>query len=240
MPNFDYSRTIFPMLIADKCTDTAPIVGEYIGTCFYSTLENYPIIFTAKHVLESYRQELVDQKKDIYIATRFGRKPAIKLEGAIIDHKSIDFGAFVLAGNTVSDSISELNAIPIEHSDLQLGTDVFTIGYPNSHGVYDDPIGLKVPNIYTFCFKGFIISYGDDVPQGGTRKTYMLNFPGMSGLSGAPLMLLREERFACAGILIGNRTIRTGEEVHNFAIALDASPLLELKDIISNYKANRE
>lgn len=232
MPNFDWSKTIFPLLAAKSDPSVEPSAPHFIGTSFFSTIGGYPFLFTARHVIDPYKDSLIKRETDLFIATPYGKQRVIKLAGAIVEHKFVDVCAYLIVGDVYTKHQTDFVPIDIDFTDLQLGTEVLSFGFPESGPVYDDGTKQKILEVHYYCFKGYISNIEDGSWLGGTRKTYKVNFPGMPGLSGAPLMLPKEGRLVCCGIMMGEVKIA---QLYSFGIVCDASPLLEFKGILDDF-----
>ena len=233
--NFNWSKTIFPLLIADLNNDGIPSHHQYLGTCFFTIMEGFPLIVTAKHVIDNFDEELQKGSKCLIIATRYGEsgeKSALRLLCGVAYHKKIDIGILVLEPNFYNKYTSEFKMLEISYQELPMGTDVFTFGYPDSLEVYDEFYKGKVPQISNFCFKGYISNIVDETEFGGTERTYYLSFAGMPGISGAPLMLQIGDKVLCAGLMFKNKRL---DDRYEFGLACDAHPLLEMKKIIKDF-----
>lgn len=235
---FDWSKTIFPLLVADCGDNGRPMNPTFLGTCFFTIMEGYPIIVTAKHVIEGQEDNIRDGSKNLFIATRYGIHDVLRLPpgSGMAFHKRVDIGILLLEPKFFNRYKNEFKPLEINFSELPLGTEVFTFGYPDSAEIYDEFSREKVPTINNFCFRGYISNIADESVVGGTKRTYFLSFSGMPGISGAPLMSKAADTLNCVGLVIGSKLL---DSKYEFGLACDAEPLLEMKNIIKDFKNNR-
>ncbi|MDH3891842.1 MAG: serine protease [candidate division Zixibacteria bacterium] len=232
---FDWSKTIFPLLIADCGENGQPVNPKFLGTCFFTVMEGYPIFVTAKHVIEGYEDKIGDGSKNLFFATRYGKNDAIGLPAGsgVAFHNRIDIGILIIEPRSFARYKDEFRQLEISYSELPLGTEVFTFGYPDSAEIYDEFSRKKVPTINNFCFKGYVSNIADESVVGGTKRTYFLSFSGMPGISGAPLVSKGDDKLNCVGLVFSNKLL---DGRYEFGLACDAEPLLDMKTIISDFK----
>jgi hypothetical protein len=235
---FDWSKTIFPLLVADSGDNGRPINPKFLGTCFFTIMEGYPIIVTAKHVIADYQDGIGDGSKNLFIATRYGNQDVIGLPpgSGVAFHNRVDIGILLWEPKSFNMHKSDFKPLEISYSELPLGTEVFTFGYPDSAEIYDEFSREKVPTINNFCFRGYVANIADESVVGGTKRTYFLSFSGMPGISGAPLMSKAAETLKCVGLVIGSKLL---DSKYEFGLACDAEPLLEMRNIIKDFKNNK-
>jgi len=199
MPSFNYSKTIFPLLFVETDENDQPVTINYIGTCFFTAIANFPCLITAKHVLEGCREI----RGHFYIATKYGAQDALKIIGGVVINKHFDIGAIIIDPSYYSQHKDEFSPIDILEKELELGTDVVTFGYPGSMPVKTETKwkSLSEITIDQGVFKGYVQNIVDEKEQGGSQKTYMLNFPGKEGLSGAPLLIQKDDNIYCTGVI---------------------------------------
>ncbi len=126
MVEFNWSKSIFPLISCKFDKDGLPYDRAVLGTSFFATMEGYPLLISAKHVLRIF-------KDDTYtpcILTRYGSKPALKLSGAIVEHATMDFALMVLNQGFYKSYRDEFKPIHIKYEEMKLGQDIFTFGYP--------------------------------------------------------------------------------------------------------------
>ncbi len=244
---FNWGKSIFPIIGCEFDAQDLPKNPVFLGTGFLAIIEGYPVLISAKHVLGGFE----NSESKPCIATRFGARPILKLSGAVVEHQKTDITFFLLEPKLYEEHKEELSPIPITYASLHIGMDVFTVGYPNSRVFSNYPVDTKVLEIDQFYFKGYISNIVDTTDIQGVKRTYLLNFPAMQGISGAPLLIATNNGIACVGFIFKQKSSSekvdekmveiAGEKIpipiyqtYNFGLACDATPLLEIKDLLAN------
>jgi len=243
---FNYGKSVFPLLSCERDEKGLLQDPKFLGTGFFAVIEGFPIIISAKHVLGgSY-----DRKEELFIATRYGAKSVLLLLGGVVEHATLDIAFYVLEPEYYKKHQDEFRPIPIVYESLSVGMDVSTFGFPNSLVVRESGNESPVIEIDQYFFKGYICNIIDSTGIGGTKKSYLVNFPAMSGISGAPLLTLLRGEVVCVGYMFQERSISqkvdekqielNGQEVsipvyqtYTFGVACDAHPLIEVQKLLA-------
>ena len=115
---------------------------------------------------------------------------------------------------------------------------------------------MKIIEIENLLLKGYISNIIDTTNLGGTKKTYVLSFPAFPGFSGAPLLTFENESIHCIGIIYknhemllppeekevdieGEKVIKHIHRAFYFGWAMDANPLLDIKNLLNNYNKTK-
>jgi hypothetical protein len=188
------------------------------------------------------------------IVTRFGAQPALRLHAGIVEHKRFDMAFLILEPRFYEMHEAEFVRLPIRYESLGLGSDVFTLGFPNSMALLDDLTDRKYLEVDQRVYKGYVSNITDQTAVGGGYKTYVLSFPAMRGISGAPLLSADGGGVECIGFIFGQTSLRetvdqqqiqlpdrTVEipiyEIHSFGVACDAEVLLNARELLENASA---
>jgi len=199
MPSFNYSKAIFPLLFVETDDNDQPVTINYIGTCFFTGIAQFPCLITAKHVLEGCREI----RGHFYIATRYGSQDTLKLIGGVVINKHFDIGVIIIDPSYFSQHKDEFSPIGIHEKELELATDVLTFGYPGSLPPKSNTKwkNLSEVTIDHGAFKGYVHKVVNEAWRGGSKQTYVLSFPNKQGLSGSPLLIHKEGKVLCAGVI---------------------------------------
>lgn len=248
----DVTKSIFLLVAIRRIPDEATSKPRFLGTCFFTEFGGYPTLVTAKHVIE-----MADKESDsLHVVIPFNNRQSINLHmSAVVWHLTLDI-AFVILNPTLYNEIkSELRALPILEQVLPFGTNVFTFGYPNTQTVLDDATGEPVLHVENFMMKGYITSIIKDSAITGAETAYILSFPAMPGISGAPLLVDSAGSVSCVGFLLKNRTTtqfleeRVDRTVHpertihiyrtiDFGIACDSKALTDARGMLEDAARN--
>lgn len=226
--HFNWEKSIFPILSFEFDEKEQPFNPEFMGTGFFAVIAGMPVIVSAKHVFAIFK----DTQRRPCIATRYGKNDVLPLAGAIIEHKEIDIAFCLLKQDFYNKNKDEFVPIQLKFEQLDIGDDVFTFGYPNSCAIIDDFSNEKVLNIDQIYFKGYVCNVLDMTEHGGTKQTYLLNFPSILGSSGSPLLVIRDRRIVCVGIIFKEHKIEYGTDVYIFGLAYNAEPLLSCDELL--------
>lgn len=90
--DFNWGKSIFPILGCSLSNDNQPTDVFFCGTSFFTIISDKPILISAKHVFDIF----TDETRKPVITTRFGNNPNLKLSGDIHYCDSIDIAFMVL------------------------------------------------------------------------------------------------------------------------------------------------
>lgn len=244
---FSWAKSIFPIISAEFDKEGNLLNPVFKGTGFFTFIKGYPLIISAKHVLGGFQETTATP----CIVTRYGSLPILALKGIITEHKRVDVTFMILEPNFFKKFKDEFHPIKIDSNPLSIGNDVSTFGYPNSQIILDDFSSNKIVEIDQYFFKGYITNIIDETSRGGTKKSYLVNFPSMMGASGSPLLTIRNKELVCVGFMFSGKSIseKVGEkeielkgekvtiplyQTYNFGVACDADPLIAIGDLLES------
>lgn len=108
---------------------------------------------------------------------------------------------------------------------VQLLTDLSSFGYP--HAVTSSPSGDRL-NVVFRGYKGYVITTRGWERLPGEPSVYEVSCPFPLGMSGAPVLLERDNDLAVAGIVLGVDTVEYGGVPQNVGIVLTADRIVSL------------
>lgn len=244
----DISSSIFPLVTSPRTPVGKSVKPRFLGTCFLTELAGFPVVVTAKHVVEMANRET----EFLHIIRPFVEQATITLEQSIVvSHVTLDIAFIIMNLDVYEANKSVLRTIPISDQVLPLGANVSTFGYPNTNVVLDEATGDHILQIDNFVMKGYVTNVMRDSSVTGVDKAYILSFPAMPGISGAPLLYESAGGISCVGFLLRNMTSTqfVAERSENidgleriihvyrtidFGIACDAKALLEAESQLRN------
>lgn len=241
---FNAFRSIYPLIIWDRSKGCEPGCFHFCGTGFFMLFNKIPMIVTARHVLEELTE---NSNARLLLSERYGKiGNPILINGAVIWKKSEDFGAFMPIGPVFERFIEAPIALPLCRDQLTPYRDVYTFGFPfntieSPLQDYDGPQEF-VANIQHAYLKGYIVTdRGSEFVLGNTKfdSNYLLNFPSYPGLSGAPLMTVKNNQMYVSGIIYANSSSRQKGVEADFALASTYRIIDELESHIRDATKRR-
>jgi len=242
---FNTWRSIYPLFIWNtiKGSDQPPI--HYAGTGFFVIIEGFLTLITAGHVM---LDRDATKGERLVLSERIGNTGKLHvLEGIPIWKGSEDFSAFIVSQSFVDGLQGPVIALDVHREFLKPLEDVFTFGFPFNvvEKAFADALTTQEAfqiELNHMHLKGYITS--DPKAQSLPPKmrpfsiNYQLDIPSYPGLSGAPLLTVKNKRVEVAGILYASRRLTQGGTTGDFAVASTHEPIVELENIIKDGKAS--
>ena len=200
-------QSIFPVILIDFEKDGEFKVdkirgGKFLGTGFFINNGKLSIFVTARHVVDFQLKK--NQKIGIGDINENGKYWWDYFEF----HTASDLAISVIEFG-LPPFVSPL-MIANPHEKLSIGTAVFSFGFPLSESLSES--GKSILRINEIFFSGYISTIYDksalDIVHRPFITNYALSFDCPNGLSGAPLLVAKNDNPYVAGMIYGNNKIQ--------------------------------
>ncbi len=204
---FETRKSIFPVILIDFEDDNEFKVnkirgGKFLGTGFFINNGKLSIFVTARHVVDI----KLEKNQKIGIGDLYGNG---KYWWDYFEfHKTGDI-AISLIEYGLPSFVRPLHTTNPQ-KQLTIGTNVCTFGFPLSESYAKDD--KSILNINEIFFSGYISTVFDQSRLDNIPRTfitnYALSFECPNGLSGAPLLIVKNNMLYVAGLIYGTKKIQ--------------------------------